>query len=75
MRTRLARGPRGMCVGRGAAHALVRLLWLLALRGALATNRDKESLTALFQATNGTGWNSDCKWDLSTEPCNGATAN
>ena len=55
MRTRLARGPRGMCVGRGAAHALVRLLWLLALRGALATNRDKESLTALYQATSGTG--------------------
>ena len=64
-----------MRVGRVAAHALLRLLWLLALRGALAANDDKAALTALYAATNGASWKSSCKqgWDLSTEPCNGTT--
>ena len=76
----MMRGPRGMGVGRGAALALVRLVWVLALRGALAANNDKEGLVALYEATNGASWysrQSACKqgWDLSTEPCNGTTAN
>ena len=59
---------------RGAAHAL---LWLLALRGALASNNDKLALTAFYEAMHGVSWGSnaggDCRsgW-LSSEPCDGA---